>query len=104
MHPSPRIPTLINDSLQAMSDWFSAMYAEGILFHPDDHPDEICWIDDDERVFTDIEASLLKDTIARLFALHGDQVYEAAYPYFMWALHGENWAIKSLPSRCQQFR
>jgi len=94
MHLNPRIPILANDSFQAMSDWFGAMYAGDMLFHPDDPPVEIYWISADVREFTDIEAKILNDILAQLFAMHGDRVYDAAYPYFMRAAHGDDWAIK----------
>lgn len=95
MLPSPRIPAPANDSFKAMSDWFGVLYSSEMLFHPDDPPEHIYWNESNIRAFTDVEAEILRGILEHLFVIHGDSVYEAAYPYFMDWMHGSNWKLKT---------
>lgn len=78
-----RIPALSSVSFDAAARWFDDLANEGLLFHPDDQPEEIVQIPDGSRAFSDQEADHLRHTLNTLFSVLGDSVYEAAYPAFM---------------------
>lgn len=83
MASTTRIPTLLGNSYQSMSEWYKLMAAADLLFHPDDAPQDIVRISDGVAAFTKEECNQLEEVMSLLFEQHGDQVYEAAYPYFM---------------------
>jgi hypothetical protein len=78
-----RIPDFSEKSFGGMSMWFSAMSARGILFHPDDSPEEIVSIPASKRMFNSRECQKLETIVGEMFKEFGDGVYEAAYPFFM---------------------
>lgn len=59
------------------------MALRNLLFHPDDAPESIVSIANNERTFTDDECQKLNTIIAEMFEQFNDAVYEAAYPSFM---------------------
>lgn len=78
-----RIPPFSDQSFNGMLLWFATMSEKGLLFHPDDPAEEIYDIATRARTFSSAESGQVNKTIDAMFALHGDQVYEAAYPSFM---------------------
>lgn len=78
-----RIPAAHDFTLNGMAAWFAQLDTCNLLFHPDDPPETLISLESGQPFFSAAEASILTNTIDRLFALHGDQVYEAAYPLFM---------------------
>ncbi|MFZ6757601.1 hypothetical protein ACO0K9_10280 [Undibacterium sp. Ji50W] len=78
-----RIPLLKSNDLHGLQLWFAEMEQRGILFHPDDDPADMVVIKTGESMFTDFECGQLKSLIDIMFQMHGDQVYEVAYPVFM---------------------
>ncbi|HAF44201.1 MAG: hypothetical protein A2100_03155 [Sideroxydans sp. GWF2_59_14] len=77
-----RIPKWTDHNFDGMLIWFSEMSARGLLFHPDDDPSEIISIAKGTRVFSETEAAELRSTVAEMFELNGDEVYEAGAPIF----------------------
>lgn len=85
MQTVSRIPDVPNDSFFAMNRWFYKLYQANLLFHVDDSPDSIV----DElggQVFTAEECECLDAAVDRMFAVHGDLVYEVGLKYFRKAL------------------
>ncbi|OOG58398.1 hypothetical protein [Rhodanobacter sp. C03] len=78
-----RIPDFANKSHKGMSIWFAEMSLRGLLFHPEDAPNDIFTIATNERTFTPAECAKLDGIMADMFALFGDDVCEAACPIFM---------------------
>lgn len=83
MQTASRIPTLTGTSYQSMDSWFKSMADADLLFHPDDAPKDIVRIADGSPTFTKEECRKLDEALSIMFERHGDEVYEAAYPYFM---------------------
>lgn len=83
-----RIPDY-EDTEASMQQWFEAMRASDLMFHPDDDPGDI--IDTHNRnggpLFTDTEAAQIRGILVRMFEQHGDHVYEVACPVVMNAFH-----------------
>ena len=78
-----RIPAVRDFSVNGMTAWFAELDARDLLFHPDDLPETLVSLESGQPYFNPIEVAALTSTIDRLFALHGDEVYEAAYPLVM---------------------
>ncbi len=64
--------------MKGMYNWFDMMGTAGLLFHPDDDPEEIVRIVNGRAMFNAVEVMQLRGVIDQLFALHGEVVYEAA--------------------------
>ena len=82
MNQISRIPKWTDRNFDGMLIWFSEMSVRGLLFHPDNDPSEIVSIANGERLFSDSEAAELRSTVAEMFELRGDEVYEAGLPIF----------------------
>jgi hypothetical protein len=82
MNQTSRIPEWTDHNFDGMLAWFSEMSVRGLLFNPDDDPSDIVSIADGTKMFSDIEAAALRSTVAKMFELHGDEVYEAGLPIF----------------------
>lgn len=82
MNQLSRIPQWTDRSFDGMLVWFSEMSVRGLLFHPDDDPSEILSIANGTRIFSDSEVTELRSTVAKMFELNGDEVYEAGLPVF----------------------
>lgn len=82
MNQISRIPQWTDRNFDGMLIWFSEMSIRGLLFHPDDDPSEIFSIANGTRIFSDTEAAELRSTVAEMFELNGDEVYEAGLPIF----------------------
>lgn len=81
-----RIPDYINHSPVGMNIWFSEMHSKGLLFHPDDSPEDIISIKTGKEIFSYDEVIKIKEILNIMFSIFKDDVYEAAYPYFMESL------------------
>lgn len=81
-----RIPALHSTSRKAVSDWFAAMGAASLLFHPDDDPASIIHVDSGQKFFTSGEVGELREIVQRMFEAQGDRVYELGLPAFHRAL------------------
>lgn len=77
-----RIPKWTNHNFDGMLMWFSEMSVRGLLFHPDDDPSEIVSIANGSRLFSEAEAAELRSTVAEMFEINGNDVYEAGLPIF----------------------
>jgi hypothetical protein len=78
-----RIPEFSDHSVDGMLLWFATMSERELLFHPDDLPKDIIIIATGEPTFSPGECKKTADILDAMFELHGDDVYEAAYPVFM---------------------
>jgi len=78
-----RIPDFSDQSFDGMLNWFATMSVRRLLFHPDDPADQIYEIASGNRTFTPAESRKSQEIVNTMFELHGDKVYEAAYPIFM---------------------
>lgn len=81
MYKSNRIPVLRGKSRFALEHWYQSLYRAGLLFNPDDAPEDIVFTETDEPVFTSDECLTLREGIQFLFDHHGDRVYEVALKY-----------------------
>jgi hypothetical protein len=77
MQPT-RIPSLTNNSRTAASKWFTEMHKGGLLFHPDNNPNELVQIGDGSPTFTPQECEEATQALKLMFLHHGDSVYELA--------------------------
>jgi hypothetical protein len=82
MNKLNRIPAIPGKSRFALERWFKKLHLEGLLFHPDDQPEDIVSIATGEQVFAPLECQKLREGIRILFESHGDLVYEVALNYF----------------------
>ncbi|WP_323813417.1 hypothetical protein [Cellvibrio sp. NN19] len=82
-----RIPKFTDQTLDGMSYWFSEMYEKGLLFHPDESPENLISIKTGEVIFNSDEITEINMIMSIMFSSFGDLVYEAAYPYFMKNFH-----------------
>lgn len=81
MQAQSRIPDLLNDSFFAMNRWFYELYRANLLFNPDDAANLI--VDDiGKAIFTDEECNRLNSAVDRMFAVHGELVYDIGLKYF----------------------
>ena len=78
-----RIPDYVNHDFGSMKLWFSTMYERGLLFHPDDRPEDIVSISTGNNLFFLDEIIKINEILKIMFKNFGNQVYEAAYPFFM---------------------
>lgn len=81
-----RIPEYKNQTTAGMNAWFSEMFAKGLLFHPDDSPENIVSIKTGKQIFSFEETIEIKEILNVMFNKFEDEVYEAAYPCFMKSL------------------
>lgn len=85
-----RIPDYKSRAIVEMKHWFSEMLEKGLLFHPDDTPHDIVCQKSGNLIFTHDEALKIEKILGLMFDDYGDQVYEAAYPFFMKAVGIQN--------------
>ncbi len=84
MQTTSRIPKLTTASFDGALLWFSQLQCEGLLFYPEDDPNDIFRISDNRKMFTDGEVAELRFVLDALEVSIGhDKVIEAAYPVFM---------------------
>lgn len=79
---SSRVPEYAITDIKTAKFWFSSMAKHGLLFHPDDQPEDIVLIDG-TPLFTKHECITIKHYINEMFILFGDQVYDIAADAFM---------------------
>lgn len=77
-----RVPALPGKSAVALDRWFQELYAKGLLFNPDDRPEDIVVVGTGESAFSKEECDVLNVSVDRLFKCHGDKVREVALMYF----------------------
>lgn len=65
--------------------FFAEMSVCGLLFHPQDDPEEIMRSDTWERCFTDTQAAEVHEIIGLMFAEQGGETISACHPVFMHA-------------------
>lgn len=82
MNTQNRIPAVPGKSSFALELWFSRLNAKGLLFNPDDRPEDIVSIATGEPAFTTAECALLNESLQILFEHHGDKVREVALRHF----------------------
>ena len=82
MKVKSRLPEVPGKSSFALKRWFSKLYEAGLLFNPDDRPEEIVSIETGEQTFTPEECVILNKSLQILFEQHGDRVREVALNYF----------------------
>jgi hypothetical protein len=83
MKNANRIPSVPGKSRFAMEHWFNTLYLRGLLFHPDDQPENIVRVGTGKLAFTPQECKILREGIQVMFDCHGDQVYDVALEYCM---------------------
>lgn len=82
MKNQSRIPQISGKSSFSLDRWFKQLYDAGLLFNPDDQPEDIVVFGTGESVFTERECLILTESLDRLFQCHGDKVYDVALKYF----------------------
>lgn len=83
MQHMSRIPALRSTSFDDALCWFAELSASGLLFHPDDDPQDIVGIESGTPTFAENEVSELRIVMTELFDALGNDVYDASYPVFM---------------------
>jgi len=78
-----RIPDYSDKTFDGMLIWFATLSERDIVFHPDDKPEDVISSETGEKLFSQNEIEVLNGIMNEMFELHGDNVYEAAYPIFM---------------------
>lgn len=78
-----RIPKLKGHTFSAAQEWFTSMQKAGLLFHPDDDPQDIVLIATNKAVFSTAEVTEVRGVMRQLFDSLGNLVYEACYPVIM---------------------
>jgi len=81
-----RIPALRSTSRTGVSEWFEAMGAASLLFHPDDDPATIVHADSGRKFFSVTEVRELRGIVRSMFRAQGDRVYDLGLPAFHRAL------------------
>ena len=74
-----RIPKLVATSTKAAIGWFEELHRAGLMFHPDDDPADVVNVATGANTFSKAECELVNESMARLFASLGDDVYEIAF-------------------------
>lgn len=82
-----RIPKLTVTTPTAAKSWFKRMHADGLMFHPDDSPEEIIEIASGAPQFSNSECIQLKQYLDKLFAALGDRVYDIAFDVVSTTFH-----------------
>ena len=80
-----RIPECNSTDFSAMSCWFEALASKGLLFHPEDDPEDIIELDSGLPTFTPDEVLKVRNILSEFFEANGNQVVAACYPIFMTA-------------------
>lgn len=78
-----RIPNYDCKNPDGMLIWFSEMANQNLLFHPEDSPETIINLTNEQPLFTSSECAEISMILTDMFAKHGDEVIEACYPIFM---------------------
>ena len=78
-----RIPDFTSNTFDGMLIWFAEMSVRGLIFHPENAPDQEVYISDGSPFFTPPECRKLEGIMASMYAKHGDCVIDACYPIFM---------------------
>ena len=76
---STRIPNLTTTTPAAAKSWFKRMHLLGLMFHPDNEPEEIFQIVSRVPQFSGMECVQIRQCLDRLIAALGDKVYDIAF-------------------------
>lgn len=79
MKHDSRIPLYDEHSLAGMREWFKAMNARGLSFHPEDDPGTIVSVRTDTLLFSVSESAELDVILQAMFSEHGDAVCDVAF-------------------------
>jgi hypothetical protein len=74
-----KLPEISGSSRAATVSWFKELSSLGLIFHPDDDPEQIFNIESGKRMFSAQQASQLSTTLSRLFKALGDDIYDIAF-------------------------
>jgi hypothetical protein len=85
--PKTRIPALTNTSRATALRWMDQMHKKGLLFHPDDRPEDLVKISDGSPTLTSNECKDARRAMLFLFTHHGDAVYEFAFDTLSQTFH-----------------
>lgn len=84
-----RIPAYHRSNLDGRLIWFAEMSKRGLLFHPEEAPEDIIEIASGTPLLSDAECEKVGGILRGMFAEHGNDVIEACSPVFMCAAeHG----------------
>lgn len=87
MQTTTRLPKLTGTTHDGARAWFSELQRKGLLFHPEDDPDTIFQIADNQKTFSSAEAAVLRLVLGEIeTAIGHDQMIGAACPVFMRAM------------------
>lgn len=82
-----RIPTLADNSVASMDQWFSEMSDCGLIFHPEDAAESMVYRDSGKPLFTTEEAYRAQMILDGFFRQFGEAVViDACYPHFIRAV------------------
>lgn len=88
MQATSRIPKLSATTFDGALLWLSQLQNVSQLFHPEDDPDSIYRISNDQKLFTDSEVSEIRAVIDKFETGIGHKsMIEAAYPDFVKVLN-----------------
>ncbi|MCG8391722.1 MAG: hypothetical protein MI745_01425 [Pseudomonadales bacterium] len=73
------VPSWSDPTIRGLLWWWREMAERRLIFHPDDAPESIVSVESGEAVFDASACQKLKDIIARMMILHGDDVYSAGF-------------------------
>ena len=74
-----RIPKLKAVTITSAKSWFKRMHLLGLMFHPDNEPEEIFQIVSRVPQFSGMECVQIRQCLDRLIAALGDKVYDIAF-------------------------
>ena len=74
-----RIPKLKAVTITSAKSWFKRMHLLGLMFHPDNEPEEIFQIVNRVPQFSGMECVQIRQCLDRLIAALGDKVYDIAF-------------------------
>jgi len=73
-----RIPNLSDTSAASVRTWFQSLHDKGLLYCLDDDPASLVRIDNNERLFSDVEALEISVTTSRILDSLGDRAHDIA--------------------------
>lgn len=98
------IPEWSDRSLAGLESWWQDIASLGLIFHPDDAPEEIVTRDSGQKLFKTEACIKLKSILFDMFSLYGDAVYDASHAALMeemgWLKNNQDngWIKQAAPS------
>jgi hypothetical protein len=83
MQTTTRIPALPSNSYYAMNRWFQQMQEAGLLYHPDEHAENIVHTQSGAQMFDTVECETLDALMDQMFEVHGDAVYKVCLKHVL---------------------